>query len=413
VVVRIPEGNFVYFAKPHDPDSPKNDEDIRRAVQNPIGVEPLSRQIRFGMKVVVVVDDLTRSTPHKRLLPILLGEINNAGVSDWDITLVVALGTHRYMSQEEMILRYGAEIAGRVTIVNNKWKKKEQFIDLGTTALGTPVLANKIVVDADYVIGVGSIVPHDLAGWSGGSKIIQPGVCSSQTTQFTHLSATRGDLLANLGNPDNPVRLEIEAVAEKIGIDFIVNVVHDRYGEVYDIVCGHPIKAHRAGVESARSIYEVEIPEQMDIVLTNAYPADLDYWQGIKPLLFAQKAVKKNGTVILFGRFAEGVSPTHRELIEFGTQPPEQIEALHAKGEIEDGVCAAALLVHSKCLSRSRVICVSDGLSRDDQIRLGFASAPDLDGAIEMALRQQGAAASIGVIDFGGDLIPKLHTLKP
>lgn len=410
VNVSIPQKNFAYFVEPYDRDGSKTDQELRSAILSPIAVEPLSRQIRSGMKVVIVVDDVTRATPHKRLLPILLQEINKSGVADRDITLLIALGTHRYMSQDEIVMCYGADIVHRVQVLNNEWKQKEQFVDLGTTQFGTPVLANKLVVNADYVIGVGSIVPHDLAGWTGGSKIVQPGVCSWETTQATHLLATRGDLLGNIGNPDNPVRLEIEAVAERIGIDFIVNVVHDRNEEVQNIVCGHPVKAHRAGVEFARSLYQVLIPKQTDIVVMNAFPADLDYWQGTKPLLFAQKAVKKNGTIILLGRFPEGVSPSHRELAVFGTQPDERIEELYANGEIADGVCAAALIMHSKCLARSRVICVSEGLSSSDQLRLGFATASDLNEAIDMALRQQGSTASIGVIEYGGDLIPMVNS---
>lgn len=410
ITVNIPEKNLFYNIQPNDPEITKSEVDIRRALKEPIFSPSLSKQVKPDMKVVILVDDITRPTPQKKILPILVEELNKCGVEDKDITALIALGTHRYMSQEEIIERFGEEITTRLKILNNEWKDKEQFINLGYTDNKTPVIVNRKVYEADYVIGVGIIITHDLAGWSGGGKIIQPGVCSWETTQVTHLMAGRHDFLGVLGDVENAVRKEMELVAEKVGLDFVLNVVLDSKGNFVEIVAGDPIKAHRKGVECARSIYEREVPGLADIVITNAYPCDLDYWQGIKPLILSQKGLKGRGTLILVGRFPEGVSPSHPELRKYGNRTSQDIEKLFAAGKIQDGVCVGALLVHARCIERAKAICVSEGLNTKDKLSLNLIPAATIDDALNIAFKQQGANAKIGIIDYGGDVLPRVKS---
>jgi len=410
ITVNIPKKNLFYSIEPNNPKIMKNETDISKTLEEPISSLPLSNQVKSGMKVVVLVDDITRPTPHKKILPILLRELNKAGIKDKDITLLIALGTHRYMTQEEITERFGEETTSRVKILNNEWKDQKQFINIGDTENKTSVIVNRRVYEADYVIGVGIIATHDLAGWSGGGKIIQPGVCSWETTQATHLLAARHDLIGALGNAENSVRKEIELVAKKVGLNFILNVVLDSKENLIEIVSGDPVKAHREGAKYARPIYEQDIPGLADIVITNAYPADLDYWQGIKPLLLSQKGLKEKGTLILIGEFSEGISPTHPELKKYGDRTYKDVEKLFAKGEIRDGVCAAALMEHVQCTERTKVICVSDGLSFEEKLNLNFVPTANIEDALEIAFEQQGANAKIGIIEYGGDVIPQVKS---
>ena len=406
IEVKIPEKNYLYFIEPNTIDINKDDSDIYKALKNPISSETLVQIIKPNMKVVVLVDDITRPTPNKKIIPILLDELNKAGVADKDIKLIIALGTHRYMTRGEIQERFGENVYKRVNIVNNEWKNNDIFINLGTTENGTPVIINKMVYEADFVIGVGTIATHDLAGWSGGSKIIQPGVCSWDTTQATHLLAGRGDLVGNLGKEENDVRKEIERVGKIVGLNFIINTVLDGKNNILKVVCGDPIHAYREGVKYAKPIFERSIPGLADIVITNSYPADLDYWQGVKPLLLAQKGVKENGTIILIGDFPEGISPTHLEYGEYACKSYDEIEDLYSNRKIQDGVCASALMIHSRCLERAKVICISEGLSGKDKESLNFKEAKNIDNALALAFKQQGKNARIGIIEYGGDVIP-------
>jgi nickel-dependent lactate racemase len=152
------------------------------------------------------------------------------------------------------------------------------------------------------------------------------------------------------------------------------------------------------------------VPGLADIVITNAYPCDLDYWQGIKPLILSQKGLKEKGTLILVGRFPEGVSPSHPELKEYGNRTSQDIEELFAAGKIKDGVCVGALLVHARCIERAKAICVSQGLDTEEKLSLNLIPAATIDDALNMAFKQQGANAKIGIIEYGGDVLPRVKS---
>ena len=194
-------------------------------------------------------------TPRQRIFPPLLDELNKAGIPDKDITVLIALGTHRYMSQEEIRDCFGKEVTRRVKILNHERKDKANLINVGSTPSGISIGVNKITYKADYLIGVGSIVPHSLAGYGGGAKIVQPGICSWETTGKTHLLPMKKDeFFALVGNPENKVRLEMEEVARIVGLNFIVNVVLNSEGEIVKVVSGDPVKAHREGIKVAKEI---------------------------------------------------------------------------------------------------------------------------------------------------------------
>lgn len=410
--VDIPEKNFLYAIAPKDMVPIKNEQEyIRKCLKNPISCSPLSDQLKPGMKVVILIDDLTRPTPKDRILSILLNELNSSGIRDDDISAIIALGTHRYMTDEEIIQHCGKEATNRIEIVNHEWKDKNNFVNLGFTKKGTPVIVNRRVSEADYIIGVGSIVPHEQAGFSGGAKIIQPGVSSWETTGYTHfMAAEEENYLGIAGKIANNVRLEIEEVGRITGLDFILNVVIDQGKNLVEVVGGDPVAAQRRGIDPSSEVYIREIPEPADIVVVSCYPAEIDYWQGAKPLCYAQRGARERGTVILVGPFPEGIANPHPDLERYATRPYKEIKRLVKDGKIEDLVCAAGLLLHALMLERSQVICVSDGMSINQKEKLGFQHAESVPHALEMAFEREGNDATVGIIDYGGDVVPKVKS---
>lgn len=405
--VDIPEKNFLWAISPKDAVPLKNEEKcIRKCLKDPISCPPLANQLNLGMKVVILVDDITRPTPQDRILPILLDELNKAGISDKDISVLIALGTHRYMTDEEIVQHCGQETMNRVEIINHEWKNSHNFVNLGSTKKGTPVVVNRKVFEADYIIGIGSIVPHEIAGFSGGAKIVQPGVCSWETTGYTHLMAVKKDYLGIAGTITNDVRLEIEEVGRKVGLDFIVNVVIDRNRNLVEVVGGDPIDAQRRGIGPSAGVYIREIPQQADIVIVSSYPTEMDYWQGIKALTYAQRGVRKGGTVILVGCFPDGVANPHPDLERYATRPSKEIKRLIKERKIEDLTCAGTLFLHTLILERSRVICISKGITIAQKENLGFKHAESVPHALETAFKEQGREAKVGVINYGGDVLP-------
>ncbi len=410
VEVKIPLGNLVYAIKPEDLAGLENEQkSIKYSLENPIGSAPLSQEVKKGMRVVVMADDITRPTPRERILPPLLDGLNEAGIPDRDITVLIALGTHRYMSKEEIEHCFGEKLTARVKVLNHEWQDEANFINLGSTPRGIPVSINKIAHEADYLIGVGSIVPHSLAGYGGGAKILQPGICSWETTGKTHLLAVeRDDFFELAGNPENEARLEMEEVARVAGLNFIVNVVLNGKKELVNVVSGDPVKAHREGVKVAKRVYEQKIPELADVIIESAYPADIDYWQGAKALAYAQHGLREKGTVILLASFPDAISPTHSEFKKYGDRPYEEIKRLIKENKIHDLVCASTLVSHALVRDRCEVICVSEGLSIEQKERIGFGHADGLDEAWEMVLSKYGKRVKTALIDYGGDMLPRL-----
>ena len=400
--------NVLYYAELGDlqPVSDEVDE-LLGALHNPLGSSELRDLVDSSSKVVIVADDLTRGTPQSKILPPLLNYLNEAGVPDSNIRVIIALGTHRPMDSREILARFGSEVVSRVQVVNHDFKDPAKIVYLGKTPSGTPIEINKEVYEADLRILVGTVMPHPLAGWGGGAKMIQPGVCSEKTTESTHfIGGTYPDPLQLPGNPDSPVRLEIEEVAGKLGPTFIVNTVLNHGGGLVGCFAGQYVEAHRAAVKIAEQLFRPAIPELADVVICNAFPCDIDFWQGFKPFYYAYLGVKQSGTIIFAISAPEGVSgdaPEHEDtVLEWSaTDPQLTLDAL-ADGRIADRIAGSVCVAHARLLERAEVICVSDGLSPAEIRQLGFRPATSMEQAIEMTLAKHGERATFGVIPYGG-----------
>lgn len=406
--LRVPEEKLAWVVSPRDTPPVANLADaVRAALHAPIGAPSLRELVaRHGTRTVILVDDGTRSTPQQDILPILLDELNAAGVPDRDITALIALGTHRAMSVDECVARYGAAVCARIR-VENLSPNPRNFVDLGVTPLGIPIQVSRQYLESDISIAVGNIIPHMYAGWAGGAKMVQPGVSSALTTAKTHLIAGPR-VYEILGDVDNPVRREMEAIARKSGLKFIVNVVLNRDGRVVAVVAGDVVQAHRAGVEIARPIYTVNVNARADIVVASSHPADRDLWQGFKPINGCGMLVRDGGTLIMLIPAPEGIAPDHPQLVALGTTPGKQVSAMVARGEISDGVAAATYLAYDRTRARVRIVLVSDGIADSDARKIGARATNDLQAALADALAHYGADARIGVVTHGADIVGKV-----
>lgn len=404
-ILTLPEANIAWIEEPkYVPPVEDLPNAIRAAIETPIGTPTLKELVaQHGTNTMILVDDGTRNTPQKLILPILLDELNAAGVRDNDITVMIALGTHRAMNQAECVERYEQEVVDRVTVINLP-QGADDFEDLGATPSGVPIHVSKRYLESELSIAVGNIIPHMYAGWAGGAKMIQPGVTDHITTAETHLMAGPR-VYEILGQVDNLVRQEMEEIALKTGLTFIVNVVLNGDGDVVKVVAGHVVKAHRAGVEIARSIYTLELSERPDIVVAGSHPADRDLWQGIKPVNNCGMLVKDGGTLILVIPAPEGIAPDHPQMVDLGVTPGDEVLRLVKQGKIADGVAAATYLALVQTRQRLDVILVTDGITKADASRIGLTATPDLNEALTRAFIRHGQHARVGVITKGADIM--------
>jgi len=407
--IEIPEENLRWISGPKmAPPLADLKEAVKAAIRNPIGSPSLAELVaRHGRQTLILVDDSTRSTPQELILPILLDELNAAGVGDGDITIMVALGTHRRMNQQELTARVGEAVFHRVAVLNLS-QKSEDFVDLGVTPLGIPVQVSRRYLEAQISIAVGNIIPHMYAGWAGGAKMVQPGVTSSLTTGRTHLIAGPR-VYEILGQVDNPVRKEMDEIAVRSGLKFILNVVLDASGQVAAVVAGDVIAAHRAGIEIARPIYTLELEEQAQIVVASSHPADRDLWQGFKPVNNCGMLVQDGGTLILIIPAPEGIAPDHRQLVEFGTLPGGEVMAMVERGEVADEVAAATYMAFDCTRRRIHITLVTDGISSAEAAAIGIDATGSFPDALQQALARHGASAQIGVVTAGADVMAQFN----
>jgi len=340
VKIEVPRKNL-YFAIDRGTIPAINDLGLRmrEKLRRPVGVPSVSKMIKAKDKVLVLVDDLTRPTPQEMLLPILLNELNALGIPDRRMEALIALGSHRPMTSQEIERRFGREAVQRVDVSNHEYDRPERLVDIGKMLSGIQVSVNRKVVDADFLVGVGNIVPHTLAGWGGGGKIIQPGICGEETTTAVHVEGHLMNPIENLvGKMNQKVKRDIDAIALKAGLKLIVNTVLNQNDQVGELFIGDPVEAHREGVRFAEEFYSPTIRGYADIVVVSSYPADIDYWQAMKPLSYACKAVRKGGTIIFITPCPEGVSPAHpimkeRATMAFEEREPEGSEREENRGQ--------------------------------------------------------------------------------
>jgi len=380
---------------------------IERALSNPIGSVPLTRLLKGGERVLIAVDDYTRSTPVQDILPRLIKELQHAGVNKEDINILVALGTHRPMTEDEMIKKFGQELSKQYSILNHPWWDPSQLVNLGETEKGTPILVNRIVNEVDFIIGIGQIVPHRVSGFSGGCNIVQPGICGEETTGKTHWLSARFSGREILGKIENPVKDEIEQVALKAGLKWIINTIQDGTGRTVDAVAGDPILAYRKGGNRSLQVYQAELPRDADIVVTDSHPYDSELWLASKGIYASELAVKQDGVVILVSPCPEGISPSHPEVLEFGYQTFEDADLLFRQGKIHK-LTAAAHLVHVGRVikERAKSIFVSQGILKEEKERLGFIHAETPQEALEMAFSLTGRDARVAILQRGGEILP-------
>jgi lactate racemase len=406
LLFRVPEKNLLAVLTPQ-PVSPQPDPgaEIRRALANPIGMPRLVEAAKNVQKVVIIADDLTRQTPLKLIIPELLVELNRAGVRDEQVTILIALGTHRPMTPAEILAHFGQVVTARVTILNHPWQDPAQLVDLGETSNGTPVQICRLALEADFLIGLGSIVPHHIPGFSGGAKIIQPGISGAATTGATHFFSTR-TRRSYLGLAENPVRMEMETIAERVGLRAILNVVLDPRGCLLQAFFGDFRAAHQVGVEFSRRVYGVPYRNQADIVVASSHPCDIEFWQAHKSLYPADTLVREGGTIIVVTPCPEGVSITHQDMLQYTALSPEKIESLVQSGEIKDVASGALALAWAKVRQHARICLVSDGISRLESEALGFAKYESLEDAFQSALQVHGVQSSVYVLPHAPDSLP-------
>ena len=411
----IPEEQLINIIQPRTISNPEmsDSEVIKAGLKKPIGTSTLRNLIKKGQKILILVDDYTRITPTQIILPMVMSELGTVGISRKDIKILIASGTHRSMNIEEKKRKYGRTIIDNYKIIDHKWRDGNNLIQLPSNTNGINVWINKEVLTADFIIGIGQIVPHRVSGFSGGSKIIQPGICGPVTTGQTHWKSALYDGVEIMGKADNPIRKAIDEIGKCVGLKFIINIIHDGAGRVVRCVCGDPIQAFRDGCKTAIDIYGIPLSEPGDIVIVDSFPTDVELWQAAKGIFSADLALKQGGVMVIITPCPEGVSAEHPEIADIGYKSFVEIKDMVKKGKVKD-LTLAAHLAHVGRVIRDKGtgILVSSGIDNNTAKRLGFYYSKTPQEGFELALKLKGKDAKVVVIKNGGEVMPIIQPNK-
>jgi len=408
--LEVPERNLLGVFSPSTITLEKSDDQIiADALGHPVGTSPLPERVKGHGDVLIVVDDNTRLTPTHRILPHVIRALEAGGVRKNHIRVMVALGTHRPMTKGEMAKKYGAEHLRAFPFLLHDYRDKTSLIHLGETETGVPVYVNRVVREVDFILGIGQIVPHRVPGFTGGGNIIQPGICGEETTGKTHWLSAQFPGREILGRIENPVKQEIERVAVKAGLTWIVNAILDGAGHLAGVVAGDPLLAYRAGAIQSERVYRAELPGEADIVIVDSSPADSELWQAAKGVYAADLVVRQGGVVILVTPCPEGISLSHPEILELGYQTYEEVVQKVQEDKIVKLTVAAHLVHGGEVIKKkARGILVCPGISKEETEKLGFIYAREPQEALDIAFSHLSREAEVAVLQRGGEILPTI-----
>jgi nickel-dependent lactate racemase len=381
---------------------------VEQALAAPAGCRPLAELARGRCDACVLVCDITRPVPNRLLLPPILRTLEAEGIARKDILILVATGLHRPNEGAELEELVGPEVAASYRVENHHGKAREEHDFLGVTPRGVPVYLDSRYVRADLKITTGLIEPHLMAGYSGGRKVICPGIAGLDTVKVWHGPRFLEHPKADCGFLEgNPVHEENTLIALMAGCDFIVNVCLDGQRRVTWVGAGDMIKAWEEGVRFVEQVVRVPVPEPLDVVVTSSagYPLDTTWYQAVKGLTGALPIVKRGGTIVLAAGLSEGLgSPEFQRVLR---ENPD-LAAFKRRILGEDYFVMDQWQVEelAKVVERCRVKVVSDGLSPEALRGCHVEPAPSVEQAVADALAEYGPSARVAVIPKGPYVLP-------
>ena len=389
-------------------------EDPRQAVfdglARPTGTPPLAELARGRRSACVVISDITRPVPNPALLGPILETLQQSGIPRERTLILVATGLHRPNRGDDLIEMVGRPIAEAYRIENHDGCALAEHVDLGTSPRGLPIWIDRRYVEADLKITTGLIEPHFMAGFSGGRKLVCPGLAALETIRPWHSPRFLEHPNARSGVLEgNPVHEENTWIARHAGCDFIVNAVIDTRRQILSVVAGDMEEAFGEGVRFVRKLVTDTVPEPVDIVLTSSagHPLDTTFYQSVKGMVTASEIARPGGTVILAAGLTEGIGSAEFQRLfdENPTLDGFMERILHTDYFVMDQWQLEEL---AKVRRKVKVKVVSDGLPAQTLNRLFVESAPSVEAAVAESLDEHGRDATIAVIPKGPYVLAEL-----
>ncbi|HEY2385094.1 MAG TPA: nickel-dependent lactate racemase [Terriglobia bacterium] len=378
---------------------------LRQAIQSPIGKAPLKNLYKPGQKAGISVCDITRAQPRQVMIEALLSEMN--GIRLQDVTIFIATGTHRANTPAEIEKMLGRGLANGCRIVCHDARNDASLVHVGNTSTGVRVLLNRGWVESDFKITTGFVEPHFFAGFSGGPKMVAPGLAGLETVMTLHNAARIGHPKATWGiTQGNPVHDDVREISRMTGVDFALDVTLNRDQQIIAAFAGDLLQEHAAACEAARQNAMRRCEKPFDVVVTtnSGYPLDQNLYQAVKGMSAAAKIVKDGGTIICASECRDGI-PSHGaygQILASKSSPRELLDLITTYGYARADQWQVQ--IQAMIQLKAKVLVKADCLT-DQQLRAAhFEPISDVSAAVAHA----GPDASICVLPHGPQTIPYL-----
>ncbi len=385
---------------------------IKEAIRNPIGSVSLNNMIQKrkpNCNVCIVIDDATRPVPSHLILQALIEELNNYGVKDENILILIATGLHRSSNVDEIKRMVGKKLINRIRIKNHQSTDENSLILVGNTSTGIPIYLNKFYYKSDVKILTGYVEPHFFFGFSGGKKSIVPGIAGAETIQANHSAENIASSYSRFGiYKKNPMAEMSTEIAQIAGVDFTVNVCINEEHKITRIAAGDLLKVHKDLVNYQLNYIFKEISEPYDIVIcgNGGYPLDINLYQAVKSMAIGEMAVKDGGTIISVNECSDGIGigqDDFKALLFSNMKPLEIYEKIRNHQILVPDQWEIQIL--ARIMMKAEIFVISKLL--ENQLgNIGLQYARSVEEAIELGLKKHGDDASILILPNGPQLLP-------
>lgn len=404
--VDLPDDRTTVIEPTYVPGLPDAEGAIMTALRNPIGTSPLRQLVKPIQSVAISVCDITRPMPSKILLPLLLGELRH--VPSENITILVATGTHRANTHAELVEMLGEDVVNNYAVLNHNGFDEDSLESIGSTESGFQVRLNRRWVESDVRITTGFVEPHFFAGFSGGPKMVAPGLAGFPTIMRLHDAKMIGHPNARFAiTAGNPIHDAIREIAKISGVDFSVDVTINRDHRITSVYTGELFAVHKAACAVARRLAMQPVDTAYDVVLTtnSGYPLDQNLYQAVKGMSAAAQVIRDGGRIICAAECSEGV-PEHgqyRKILASRGSPTEILEMINRPGYDRHDQWQAQ--IQAQIQLKADVFLKSDYLT-PHQVTAAHLKPVE---SIEDAITACGPQASICVLPEGPQTIPYIQ----
>ncbi|PIP49032.1 MAG: general glycosylation pathway protein [Chloroflexi bacterium CG07_land_8_20_14_0_80_45_17] len=402
IEVKVPEDKVLGVIAPNPVQLGDEMATIRKGIENPINSKSFDEFIASGEGLLFIVNDYTRPTPTAKILEVIYDKIK-----DKNIKFLIATGIHREPNEEEFKFIFGKYyhmFKDRIYVHDSR--KDEDMVYLGTSSTGTEMWVNRLSIEADKLVIIGSVEPHYFAGYTGGRKSFLPGIASYKTIEQNHKHALhpQAKALALEGNPVHEDMIDALKTIEGKEI-FSVQTVLNKEKRTYSCVSGHIIDSFCMSIEKAHEVYCVRVKEKADIVVTVAgYPADLNLYQSLKAFEHGKLALKEGGIIILVSECRSGIGEeTYFNLLSSCKTSKEFLERVEQGYRL--GYHKAARLAETTTWAE---IWGVTGIKDEDMERAFIKPFPSIQQAIDKAIEKKGKEAKVLFLMDGTLTVPRV-----